>query len=87
MILATSSVCAQWEALLAAIFDEVPRLRWMRLKVLACTCVIAFLCGVAMCFDSGFLLFTIMNNRCSNAILLMALLELVTVNWFYVSPS
>lgn len=87
MILAISTVCAQWEALLAAIFDELPYLRKKRLQVLAGTCAVAFACGIAMCFESGFLLFTIMNNRCSNAILLMALLELITVNWFYVSNS
>ena len=82
-LLAISSVCAQWEALLAAIFDEVPALRKKRLIVLVISCFMAFWCGFAMCFDSGFLLFTLMNNRCSNAILLMAFLELIAVSWFY----
>jgi hypothetical protein len=36
-----------------------------------------------MCFDSGFLMFDIMNDRCSNAILLMSFIELITVSWFY----
>jgi len=68
---------------MAAIIDEVPSLRKKRIQVLAICCFGSFLAGVAMCFDSGFLLFTLMNNRCSNAILLMAFIELITATWFY----
>ncbi|TRY75205.1 hypothetical protein TCAL_04611 [Tigriopus californicus] len=82
-LLAISSVCGSWEAFVASIFDEFPHLRKNRLWVMIITCFGGFLCGVAMCFDSGFLLFDMMNDRCSNAILLMALIELIACSWFY----
>lgn len=83
ILLAVSSVAAQWEGLLAAFIDEYPPLKKKRLLLLIGSCFIAFLCGFAICFDSGFLLFTLMNNRCSNAVLLMAFIELIVVAWFY----
>ena len=82
-LLAISSVCGSWEALIAAFMDEFPALRKKRVIVMVVSCFIAFMCGFAMCFDSGFLLFTLMDNRCGNAILLLAFIELVTVAWFY----
>lgn len=82
-LLAISSVCGSWEAFVASIFDEFPNLRKHRMWVMIITCFGGFLCGIAMCFDSGFFLFDIMNDRCSNAILLMALIELVVMSWFY----
>ena len=47
------------------------------------TCLVGFLCGIPMCFDTGFLLFQIMDKRTGNAILLMALVELVCLSYFY----
>jgi hypothetical protein len=44
---------------------------------------VAFLAGIPICFDSGFLLFQLMDDRSSNAILLMAFVELITISWFY----
>eukprot|EP00095_Tigriopus_kingsejongensis_P006983 maker-scaffold641_size121017-snap-gene-0.20 protein:Tk06983 transcript:maker-scaffold641_size121017-snap-gene-0.20-mRNA-1 annotation:"sodium- and chloride-dependent glycine transporter 2-like" len=86
-LLAISSVCGGWEAFVASIFDEFPKLRKHRLWVMIISCFCAFLCGLAMCFDSGFFLFDLMNDRCSNAILLLAFIELVTVSWFYGSNN
>ena len=83
ILLAISSVCGSWEALVASFMDEYPQFREHRIKVMIGSTFIAFLAGVAICFDSGFLLFQMMDNRCSNAILLMAFVELVSVSWFY----
>ena len=82
-LLAISSVCGTWEALVASILDEFPQLRKKRMIVMIVTTFLAFLCGLAMCFESGYFLFDMMNNRCSNAVLLLAFIELVTVSWFY----
>ncbi len=82
-LLSISSVCGSWEALVAAIMDEFPKLREHRVKVMIGSTFGGFLCGVSMCFDSGFLMFTILNNRTAHAILLMAVIELVTAVWFY----
>ena len=82
-LLAISSVCASWEAMIGAIMDEFPVLRQKRVLVMTSTCFIAFLAGVSICFDSGFLMFTLMDTRCGNAILLMALIEMITIVWFY----
>lgn len=83
ILLAISSVCGSWEAFVASILDEFPKLRNQRVKVMIVTCFIAFLAGIPICFDSGFLLFQLMDDRSSNAILLMAFVELITISWFY----
>ena len=83
ILLAISSVCGSWEAFIASIMDEFPKLRNQRLKVMIISCFVAFLAGVPICFDSGFLLFQLMDDRSSNAILLMAFVELITISWFY----
>ena len=83
VLLAISSVCGSWEAFTASILDEFPSLRKERVKVMVISCTVAFLAGIPMCFESGFLLFQLMDHRSANAILLMAFLEVVTVSWFY----
>ena len=83
VLLALSSVCGSWETLIGAINDQFPSLRGKRVLTMAVTCFVAFLAGVPMCFDSGFFLFTMMDKRTSNAILVMALLELLALSWFY----
>ncbi len=86
-LLAMSSVCAQWEALIAAIIDEFPQLKAKRVILLISTCFGAFLCGVPMCFESGFLLFTLMDRRVGNSILPMGFLEIVCISYFYGIPK
>ena len=83
ILLAISSVCGSWEAFIASIMDEFPKLRNKRIKVMIISCFVAFLAGLPICFDSGFLLFQLMDDRSSNAILLMAFVELITISWFY----
>ena len=83
ILLAISSVCGSWEAFIASIMDEFPKLRKQRVKVMVISCFVAFLAGLPICFDSGFLLFQLMDDRSSNAILLMAFVELITISWFY----
>ncbi len=83
ILLAISSVCGSWEAFIASILDEFPKLRNQRVKVMIISCFVAFLAGLPICFDSGFLLFQLMDDRSSNAILLMAFVELITISWFY----
>jgi len=83
ILLAISSVCGSWEAFVASILDEFPNLRIHRVKIMIGTCFLAFLAGIPICFDSGFLLFQLMDDRSSNAILLMAFVELITISWFY----
>ena len=82
-LLAISSVCGTWEGLVAAIFDEFPSLRTKRPHVMIISCFLAFLCGLSMCFDSGFFMFDLMNDRCGNSILLLGFVEVVTTTWFY----
>ncbi len=82
-LLAISSVCGTWEGLMGAIMDEFPSLRSKRPWVTMATMFFGFLCGISMCFDSGFLMFTLMDNRCAASILLMAFVEIVTMSWFY----
>ena len=82
-LLALSSICGAWEAQIAAIMDEFPSLRSKRVIVMVVSCFIAFLCGVPMCFESGFLLLSMMDNRTGNAIALMAFVELAIIAWFY----
>ena len=60
---AISTVAAQCECVMAAIFDDFPRLRKKRLTVLGILILIDFLCGLTMTFDSGFLMFTLMVDR------------------------
>ena len=83
ILLAISSVCGSWEAFVASLMDEFPKLRNQRIKVMVISCFVAFLAGIPICFDSGFLLFQLMDDRSSNAILLMAFVELITISWFY----
>ena len=83
ILLAISSVCGSWEAFIASIMDEFPQLRKKRVMVMVISCFGAFLAGLPICFDSGFLLFQLMDDRSSNAILLMAFVELITISWFY----
>ncbi len=83
ILLAISSVCGSWEAFVASILDEFPHWRAHRVKIMIITCFVAFLAGLPICFDSGFLLFQLMDDRSSNAILLMAFVELITISWFY----
>ena len=83
ILLAISSVCAQWEETIAAIIDEFPKLRQKRTPLLIVSCFVAFLCGLPICFQGGFLLFKLMDDRSANAVLVMAFIELVLISWFY----
>ena len=83
ILLAISSVCGNFECCMAVFFDAFPSMRKRRTIVTIMGCIIMFLFGFAICYDSGFLLFTLMDNRASNAILFMAFLELICVSWFY----
>ena len=82
-LLAISSVCGSWEAFIAALLDEFPKLRTKRTWVMISSCFVAFLAGLPICFDSGFFLFTTMDRRSANAAKLMGLLELVCISWIY----
>ena len=83
ILLAISSVCGNFESCMSVFFDAFPGMRKRRTIVTILGCTIMFLFGFAICYDSGFLLFTLMDNRASNAILFMAFLELICVSWFY----
>jgi solute carrier family 6 amino acid transporter-like protein 5/7/9/14 len=83
ILLAISSVCGSWEALIASVMDEFPQLRKRRVLVMVISCLLAFLAGFPICFKSGFFLFQLMDDRSSNAILLMAFMELIIISWFY----
>ena len=83
ILLAISSVCGNFECCMTVFFDAFPSMRKHRTIVTILGCTIMFLFGFAICYDSGFLLFTLMDNRASNAILFMAFLELIVVSWFY----
>ena len=63
--------------------DEFPQLRNKRVAVMVVSCFVAFLFGFPMCFDSGYLLFQLMDNRTASAVLVMALLEVVLMSWIY----
>ena len=82
-LLAISSVCGDWEAVIGSILDEYPNLRNKRAMVTIISCFFAFLMGFPMCFESGFFLFQLMDQRTANSILLMAFIELVLISWFY----
>ena len=83
ILLAISSVCGNFECCMSVFFDAFPSMRTHRTIVTILGCTIMFFFGFAICYDSGFLLFTLMDNRASNAILFMAFLELICVSWFY----
>ena len=83
VLLAISSICATWEGMIGTLMDEFPTLRKHRLPVMIVSCIIGFLCGISMCFSSGFLMFDLIDGRASNAILLLAFIELITISWFY----
>ena len=82
-LLAISSVCGSWEPLIASIMDEFPQLRKKRVLVMVASCLIAFLAGFPICFDSGVLLFQLMDNRTANSVVLMSFLQLIIISWFY----
>ena len=83
VLLAISSVCGGWEALVGSIMDEFPQLRTKRVLVMVVTCAVAFLIGFPICFHSGFLLFQLMDLRTASAVLVMAFLELALMAWLY----
>ncbi len=82
-LLAVSSLCGSMEAIVAAIFDEFPQLKTKRPLVMALSCLFCFLCGLSMCFESGILMFTLLDKRTANAILIMAFVEMGSISWFY----
>jgi solute carrier family 6 amino acid transporter-like protein 5/7/9/14 len=82
-LLAISSVCGMTEGILAAILDELPHLKPHRVKILGAFIFCSFLGGLSMCFDSGYLMFSLIDSRVSNAILLLSFIELITISWFY----
>ncbi len=82
-LLAISSLCGSMEAIVAAIFDEFPSLKSKRPLVMVLSSLFCFLCGLSMCFDSGILMFTLLDKRTANAILIMAFVEMASISWFY----
>ncbi len=82
-LLAISSLCGSMEAIVAAIFDDFPQLKSKRPIVMVLCCFFCFLCGLSMCFDSGQLMFTLLDKRTANAILIMAFVEMGSISWFY----
>ena len=82
-LLGISTVCGTWEPLIASIMDEFPSLRKKRVLVMVVTCFMAFLAGLPICFDSGVLLFQLMDFRTSNSVVLMSFIQLITISWFY----
>ena len=83
VLLAISSICATWEGMIGTLMDEFPELRKRRLLVMVVSCTLGFLCGVSMCFESGFFMFDLIDGRVSNSILLLAFVELIAITWFY----
>ena len=63
ILLGISSSSCGWEVLIASITDEFPRLRRKRVTVMVFSCLAAFLLGFPICFESGSLLFQLMDNR------------------------
>ena len=63
ILLGISSSSCGWEVLIASITDEFPRLRKKRVTVMIFSCLAAFLLGFPICFESGSLLFQLMDNR------------------------
>ena len=82
-LLAISSVCGSWEPLIASIMDEFPSLRKKRVIVMIASCLIAFIAGFPICFQSGVLLFQLMDSRTANSVVLMSFIQLVCISWFY----
>ena len=82
-LLAMSSIVGTWEPTVAAVLDELPRLRKYRSLVYIISCVIAFLGGVSCCFPSGIFMFNLLNDHTANTVLYVALLEIILVSWFY----
>lgn len=83
ILLALSSACGAQEAVIMAILDEFPVLRKKRIFVTIGICFISFLGGILMCFDSGFLFFTLIDARAGNALALMGLVEITVSNWLH----
>lgn len=82
-LLGLSSICGSHEAVIMALLDEFTFLRKKRIMVVVGICFISFCGGIAICFDAGFLLFTLMDSKAGNAMLLMGLMEIVISNWLY----
>merc|ERR1719244_95364 len=78
-----SSIVGMWEPTVAAILDELPRLRKHRTLVYIASCFVAFLGGVSCCFPSGYFMFQLLNDHTDNAVLYFALVEVVLIAWFY----
>ena len=85
ILLAMSSACGSQEAAISAFLDEFPSLRTKKKRAMMTflICFSSFLGGISMVFDSGFLLFTLMDARAGNAMLLMGLAELIIAQWLY----
>lgn len=81
--LALSSVCGGVQTFLAFILDEKPSLTKHRVKIVAGLCVLFFVAGTPMCTNSGILLFTVFDKRCTSSLLFLCLLEVVHVAWMY----
>ena len=82
-LLAMSSIVGMWEPTVAAVLDELPKLRKYRSLVYVISCFVAFLGGVSCCFPSGIFMFNLLNDHTANTVLYVALIEIVLVAWFY----
>ena len=65
VLLATSSVAGSWEVLVGSINDQWPHLAKKRYLTMPATCLVGFLAGLPMCFDSGFFLFQVSACICT----------------------
>ena len=83
-LLAMSSICGSLEVIIGSIHDLYPSLakrpKW---QLVAVTCLVSFLGGLPICFDSGFLLFNIMNDRTGRAIICIAFFQAAHLSWCY----
>ena len=82
-LLAMSSIVGMWEPTVAAILDELPKLRKHRSIVYVVSCFLAFLGGVSCCFPSGIFMFNLLNDHTANTVLYVSLIEIILVSWFY----
>ena len=87
ILLALGCICGDFECVLSVFFDEFPKMRKHQMMVTIAVCTTMFVFGLTMCFDSGFLLFHLMDTHAINSVLHVALLELICVAWIYGSQN
>merc|ERR1712226_1724514 len=81
--LAISSGCGGVQTLGTFFMDEWPALRNYRMYVFLGIASVLFLCGLPLCANSGILLFTLFDQRCTSSLLFVLWIEIIVVTWFY----